>query len=65
MHSLQIMSTQKFILHMGCVMGMHGPVAEGLAGIRSEFDSMLQWLPDVRSFIASTRKYNVQQHSYA
>ena len=65
MHSLQIMSTQKFILHMGCVMGMHGPVAEGLAGIRSEFDSMLQWLPDVRSFTASTRKYSVQQHSYA
>ena len=65
MHGLQIMSTQKFILHMGCVMGMHGPVAEGLAGIRSEFDSMLQWLPDVRSFTASTRKYSVQQHSYA
>jgi hypothetical protein len=64
MHILQITSTQTFVLRMGCVMEMRGPVAEGLAGIRSEFDNMLQWLPDIRSFTASAREYSAQQHSY-
>jgi len=52
--------------HFACGLcdGNAWAVAEELAGIRLEFSSRFQWLPDIRSFTASTRKYSVEQHSY-
>ena len=56
MHSLQIMSAQTLILLVGCMMGMHGQWLKDRQA-STDFDSKLQWLPHIRSFTTSTRKY--------